>query len=104
MYCNDCNRKVSIHCENSEEHALTTDIQKGVDVGIATLALIHVERYDTLVLSTGDADLLDAVEYLSERGKRIELLVFDAGVSAELQSRADRVHWINDFADQIRQD
>jgi uncharacterized LabA/DUF88 family protein len=73
-----------------------------VDVGIATLALTHRDRYDTLVLSTGDGDLLDMVEYLSENNKRIELLVFRDGVSTDLQARADAVHWIDEFAEEVR--
>jgi len=63
---------------------------------LATLALIHQERYDGLVLSSGDADLMDAVEHLSEHGKRIELAVFSTGVATDLQARADRVLWIDD--------
>jgi uncharacterized LabA/DUF88 family protein len=78
--------------------------QKGVDVGMATLALIHRDRYETLLLSSGDGDLLDAVEFLSEQGKRIELAVFSEGVSTDLQARANQIFWINDFADEIRRD
>jgi len=48
--------------------------------------------------------LLDAVEFLSEQGKRIELAVFREGVSTDLQARADRIHWINDFANEVRRD
>lgn len=38
----------------------------------------------------------------SELGKGIELAVFPDGNSTELQSRADRVLWIDDFADDVR--
>jgi uncharacterized LabA/DUF88 family protein len=48
--------------------------------------------------------LLDAVEFLSEQGKRIELAVFMEGVSTELQARSDRTHWINEFAPDVRHD
>ncbi len=78
--------------------------QKGVDVGIATLALIHRKKYDTLLLSSGDGDLLDAIEFLSELGNRIELLVFKYGVSTDLQSRADEILWVDDFAEEVRRD
>ena len=57
-----------------------------------------------MILSSGDGDLLDAVKYLSERGKRIVLVVFQYGVSTELQSRADDVVWIDDFAQDITRD
>jgi hypothetical protein len=42
------------------------------------------------------------VEYLTELGKRMELVVFKEGVAPELQSRADRIHWIDDFAEEVR--
>ncbi len=103
-YCETCQAKVTVACPGGVGHRLHKQQQKGVDVGIATLALVHSDKYETLVLSSGDGDLLDAVEYLSEKGKRIELLVFRYGVSTDLQSRADRIYWIDDFADAVVQD
>jgi uncharacterized LabA/DUF88 family protein len=103
-YCEICETKVTVRCPSGTAHKLHKQQQKGVDVGIATLALVHSDKYETLVLSSGDGDLLDAIEYLSEKGKRIELLVFRYGVSTDLQSRADHIYWIDDFADAVEQD
>jgi uncharacterized LabA/DUF88 family protein len=103
-YCEQCAEKVTLKCPNEVSHSLHNKQQKGVDVGIATLALTHRDRYETLLLSSGDGDLLDTVEFLSEQGKRVELAVFAEGVSTELQSRADRIYWLNDFAEEIRRD
>jgi uncharacterized LabA/DUF88 family protein len=103
-YCEECGQKVSLKCQNQTgdfTHRVFNEIQKGVDVAIATLSLIHQRNYDTLMLSSGDSDLLDAVEHLSEQGKSIELVVFRDGVSSELQCRADRIYWINDFASEV---
>jgi uncharacterized LabA/DUF88 family protein len=104
-YCENCSTKVNLICPNQIQgdpaHKLSNQIQKGVDVGIASLALIHKDNYDTLILSSGDSDLLDAIQHLSEAGKRIELAVFDHGVSTELQSRADKIYWLNNFKDKI---
>jgi len=73
-----------------------------VDVGLATLALTLSDQYDILLLSSGDGDLADALEYLTTAAsKRLELAVFKSGVSAELQSRADKIYWMDDFADEI---
>lgn len=102
-YCETCGRTVSVACPSGAGHRLHKQQQKGVDVGIATLALIHSDKYETLVLSSGDGDLLDMVEHLSEKGKRIELLVFRYGVSTDLQSRADHIYWIDDFAQEVIQ-
>lgn len=103
-YCETCQKKVTVNCPGGPGHRLHKQQQKGVDVGIATLALVHADKYETLVLSSGDADLLDAIEYLSEKGKRIELLVFKYGVATDLQSRADHIYWIDDFTDEVAQD
>ena len=103
-YCEQCARPVGLRCIQCQGDKVVKRQQKGVDVGIATLALIHQEKYSTLILSSGDGDLLDAVEFLSERGKRFVLVVFQYGVSAELQARADDVIWIDDFAQDVVRD
>jgi uncharacterized LabA/DUF88 family protein len=103
-YCEQCQTKVNLSCPNGAAHKIGNQQQKGVDVGLATLALTHRDRYETLLLSSGDGDLMDAVEFLSEQGKRIELAVFGDGVSTDLQARADRIYWINDFADDVCRD
>ena len=104
LYCEQERRKVAVHCPNHPDHNLSREQQKGVDVGLATLALTHIANYDTLILSSGDSDLLDAIEYITERNKRFELLVFKNGVSTDLQCRADRIYWIDEFASTVRRD
>lgn len=103
-YCEECAVKVNLTCPNNTAHHIGNQQQKGVDVGIATLALIHRDKYDSLLLSSGDGDLLDAVEFLSEQGKTIELAVFTEAVSTDLQARANKIHWINDFGNEVRRD
>ena len=104
-FCQTCNSVTTAVCEHSSQggpHRMQKEQQKGVDVGIATLALTLMNEYETLILSSGDGDLLDAVEYLSQHGKQLELVVFKAGVSTDLQARADRIYWIDDFRDEVR--
>jgi len=101
-WCADCGNKVDVSCPHGGSgHTLLNQRQMGVDVGLATLALIHRERYDSLVLSSGDGDLIDAVEHLSESGKGIELAVFSTGVATDLQARADRIIWIDQHLDAV---
>lgn len=101
-FCVDCGTKVDLSCPHGgPAHNLVNQRQMGVDVGLATLALAHKNRYDCLVLSSGDGDLLDAVEHLSENGKSIELAVFSTGVSTDLQARAERVLWIDEHMDEV---
>jgi uncharacterized LabA/DUF88 family protein len=104
-YCATCGVMHTLKCPNEragETHRLTREQQKGVDVGLATLALTLSSEYDTLLLSSGDGDLLDAVEYLAQHGKQLELVVFKAGVATELQALADRIYWIDDIKEQVR--
>ena len=101
-YCEDCEKKVRLSCPQGSFHHVVREQQKGVDVGLATLALTHHERYETLLLSSGDSDLLPAIEFLSERGKRIVLVVFQEGVSTRLQCRADEILWVDGFAEEVR--
>ena len=102
-YCDDCEKNVSISCPNCKGK-LVKEHQKGVDVGIATLALANMPNIDELILSSGDSDLLDAMEHLSQNGKKLSLAVFKNGVSPDLQSRADRIYWIDDFSDSVRRE
>lgn len=74
-------------------------VQKGVDVGIATLMikLAYQGKYDCLVLSAGDGDFEDAISYVkSELNKRIVIAGFSDSVSTDLQSYADEVVWLDD--------
>lgn len=103
-YCEECSTPVHLGCPHGQGHHIHSEVQKGVDVGIATTALTLMADYDALVLSSGDGDLLDAIEYISQAGKRIELAVFKSGVSTELQARADAIHWIDDFKDAVRRE
>ncbi len=103
-YCQGCKRMVEVECSLCGQRQITRQQQKGVDVGLSTLALTHLEKYDALLLSSGDSDLLDAIEFLSEQGKRIMLLVFRNGVSTELQCRADEILWVDDFAEEVEKE
>ncbi len=76
--------------------------QNGVDVDLATLALTTIDRYDTLMLSAGDGDFLDTLEYIrNTRDKRLELVGFRGTVSANLQALADEMHWIDDVLGEL---
>ena len=103
-FCEGCGRKVRLNCPEGSHHHVVKEQQKGVDVGLATLALTHQDNYDSLILSSGDSDLLPAIEFLSERRKRIVLVVFQEGVSTKLQSRADEILWVDEFAENVRKD
>jgi len=91
-----------VECQNCK-NKVERQVQKGVDVALVTLLLSLVDRYDSVTLSTGDGDFMEAVEYVRNiLNKRVELVGFHTGMSADLQSVSDRVHWIEDFSDVVR--
>lgn len=93
-YLEECGTEVSLICPNGAARRLGNQQQKGVDVTIGTLALIQRDRYETLFSSSGDGDLLDAIEFLTEHGKRFELAVFNSDGCVHRpssQGRSDRL-------------
>ncbi len=92
----ECNQ-----CGNLIEYKM----QKGVDVGVATLIikLATQNQYDRLILCAGDGDFEDAIEFVKETlQKEIWLCGFENSISSDLQSYANEVIWLNDHFDAIR--
>ena len=79
-------------------------MQKGVDVGIATLIIKLAAQnvYDRLILSAGDGDFEDAISYVkSELHKEFWVCGSTSNLSPDLQSYADRVLWLEDMSPAI---
>ena len=79
-------------------------VQKGVDVGIATLIIKLAAQnvYERLILSAGDGDFEDATSYIkSELHKEFWLNGAEASLSTDLQSYADKVLWLDNMVPAI---
>lgn len=59
------------------------------DVGIVIDAIRIAPSIDVLVLASGDGDFISLVEYLKNRGKRVEVIAFGRSSSARLKEIAD---------------
>jgi len=59
------------------------------DVGITVDAIRIAPSVDTIVLASGDGDFLQLIEYLKNRGKRIEVIAFGRSASSKLKEAAD---------------
>ncbi|MFN7678567.1 MAG: NYN domain-containing protein [Cyanobacteriota bacterium] len=83
------------------------EVQKGVDVGIATLMMKMAAQgvYDRLILSAGDGDFEDAISYIkSERLKEVWVCGGQDSLSTDLQSYSDNVIWLEDLHPAIDKD
>ena len=90
-----------MHCECPSCHNnFDRQVQKGVDVAIATLLIKFAvqKKYDRVILSTGDGDFEAAVEYVKDEfHKEFWLAGFNWSISADLQSYADNIIWADSF-------
>lgn len=59
------------------------------DVGITVDAIRISPTVDTIVLASGDGDFVQLVEYLKNRGKRVEVIAFGRSASSMLKKEAD---------------
>lgn len=59
------------------------------DVGIAIDAIKTSEIVDVIVLASGDGDYAPLVEYLKNRGRRVEIAAFGKSTSSRLREMAD---------------
>jgi uncharacterized LabA/DUF88 family protein len=99
-------KEITCRCRNCGEES-SRKVQKGVDVGIATLALTLGSKgiYDRLILTAGDGDFEDAIAHVkSELRKEVWLNGSQTSLSTDLQSYADRVIWLETMLNKIRKD
>jgi uncharacterized LabA/DUF88 family protein len=72
------------------EHRFGRLVQAGVDVGICTAIL--AEKYDTLVLTAGDGDFVDALRVAKIKWRRkVFVTAFDGSLSKKFIKLADQI-------------
>jgi uncharacterized LabA/DUF88 family protein len=82
------------HCGQS----YARDVQKGVDVGLATLLLRLAPNYDRLVLSAGDGDLADAIQgIVADYNTEVVVAGFRGSVSRGLLEAGAKALFIDEF-------
>lgn len=59
------------------------------DVGIVIDAIRTAQGVDVIVLCSGDGDFIPLVEYLKNKGKRVEVMAFGKTTSSKLKEVAD---------------
>ncbi len=86
-------KRISVIGESGE-----SIIEKGnMDVEITIDALHNVDKYDTAILFSGDADFLALVTYLKNRGKKVYIFSSQGNISHELKTGSDGYFDIKDI-------
>ena len=62
------------------------------DVGIAIDAVILAEKVDVVVIVSGDGDFIRLVEYLKNKGLKVEVAAFGRSTSGKLKEVVDVFH------------
>ena len=80
------------------------DIEKGVDVALATelIGMAWENAYDVAVLVSGDGDYEGAVKRVMQKGKNVEVVAFRNSCSKDLKDAAIQVTYIEDIASLVK--
>jgi len=86
-----------------KEHSV---VQKGVHVSLATDILRHAWQgtCEVCIVVSGDEDYKDAIECIKDKGLKVWVVSFKKSLSRELELSADRVIFIEDIFDEIKQE
>ncbi len=84
-------------CEHYGQ-SYSREVQKGVDVGLATLLLRLAPGYDRLVLSAGDGDFADAIQaVVADYSTQVVIAGFRGSVSRNLLEAGAKALFIDEF-------
>lgn len=78
-------------------------IQKGVDVSLATDILRHAwqRTCDICIVVSGDEDYKDAIECVKDKGIKVWVAAFRNSLSNELRKTADNVIFLDEIFEEI---
>ena len=87
-------------CKNKD----VREVQKGVDVSLATDILRHSLQgsCDICIVVSGDEDYKDAIECAKERGVKVWVVSFKDCLSSDLRRTADKTIFLDDMVNDIR--
>lgn len=97
-------KKRNHYCENCKT-STTKQIQKGVDVSLATDILRHgfQKSCDICIIASGDEDYKDAMDLVKDRGIKVWVSAFKDSLAPEVKRTADKVVLLDDVFDEIKQ-
>lgn len=83
---------------------VSKQVQKGVDVSLATDILRHAwqQTCSVCIVVSGDEDYKDAIECVKDKGVKVWIAAFKNNLSGEMRRTADRVILLDDIFDDIK--
>ena len=80
--------------------------EKGIDVNIASDIIWHglSKNYDTLVLISGDKDLMDCLIRMKDNGRRVIVANFEGKISREMKKIADIYINLSEYLNELKLD
>jgi uncharacterized LabA/DUF88 family protein len=85
---------MSVQCPRCEG-CFKRQVQKGVDVGIATAILELSDQYTRLVLTAGDGDLIEAIRVVQSKFRQVYVNGFNGSMSGEFRKEANDLMILN---------
>ena len=86
-------------------HTDIKSVQKGVDVSLATDILRHSWQgsCELCIVVSGDEDYSDAIKCVKDKGIKVWIASFRSSLSNDLAMIADKVIYLDDIFDEIKQ-
>jgi len=89
------------HCGKEQ----VRQVQKGVDVSLATDILRHAwqQTCKICIVVSGDEDYKDAIDVAKDKGVKVWVASFKSCLSNDLRKSADKIIFLDDIYDKIKQ-
>jgi uncharacterized LabA/DUF88 family protein len=84
--------RASRHCGEGRGQLSGTD----VDALVSVRVIERIDDFDMLVIASGDADYIPLYNYVKDKGKRVEVMAFSAGLARDVEATVDGVHLIGE--------
>lgn len=97
-------KDVSLRCDHCGQWS-TKPVVDGVETKLTTLMhrLAYQDKFDRLILVSGDAVHAEAIRYLKDELKRkVVVCGFEGSVGLDLQNASDFVIWIDKFYEEVK--
>ena len=99
-------RELRLKCDHCGKWS-TKSVVDGVETRLAVLMhkLAYQDKFDRLILVSGDPLHADSLRYLKDDLKRKAVVCgYEGSVSVDLQNASDFVIWIDKFYDEVKRD